>query len=139
MKSERQKLILELISKKAIFTQEELTAALGAAGFSVAQATVSRDIRELGVVKEPMSQRYITSRGEGSAFARVFSDGLVSVENAGNMMVIKTLSGMAMAVAVALDKLEFSEILGTVAGDDCVICVVRNARAAASLVEKLKP
>jgi len=144
MKSKRQRAILELLREKDIQTQEELTAALIAAGFSVTQATVSRDIREMGLLKESTlnGQRYIAPADSviiKSPLARVFRDGLVSVDYAENMLVLRTLSGMAMAVAAALDEMKFPDILGSVAGDDVIICVVRNKSAAAALAERLEP
>jgi len=142
MKTERQRTILELLREKDIYSQEELIAALSVAGFSVAQATVSRDIRELGLIRESTSkgQRYVAPGDAvpNNPLARVFRDGLVSVDYAGNMLVLRTLSGMAMAVAAALDKMNFPEILGSVAGDDVVICVVKSKVAAAALTEKLR-
>ena len=143
MKTARQRAILELLRTKNIATQDELTAALKAAGFSVAQATISRDIRELRLRKEPGKSgalRYVAP-GESfgvNALERVFRDGLVSVDYAGNMLVLRTLSGLASGVAAALDGMDFPEILGTVAGDDVVICVVRSEEKAAALLEKLQ-
>lgn len=141
MKAERQRAILEILRKKDIYTQEEITAALSAEGFFVAQATVSRDIRELGLVKEHTRKglKYAAPNdaGTGSPFARVFRDGLVSVDYAGNMLVLKTLNGMAMAVAAALDEMKLPELLGSVAGDDTIICVAKTASAAKTLAEKL--
>lgn len=143
MKTVRQQAILELLRTKDIYTQEEIIVALGAAGFSVAQATVSRDIRELGLVKEATCKgmKYIVPADTevGSPFARVFREGFVSVDYAGNMLVLRTLSGMAMAVAAALDEMKFPEILGSVAGDDVILCVVKSKADAAALTEKLKP
>ena len=144
MKAERQNKILELLRENNIYTQEELTASLNVAGFPATQATVSRDIRELGLLKEPTSNghRYLAPADTAvikSPFARVFRDGLVSVDYAENMLVLRTLGGMAMAVAAALDGMKFADILGSVAGDDVVICVVRNKTAAAELAERLKP
>ncbi|MCL2225199.1 MAG: arginine repressor [Defluviitaleaceae bacterium] len=143
MKPERQRVILELLSKTDIYTQEELTAALGAEGFFVAQATVSRDIRELGLIKERTHKglKYAAPTGADvfvNPFARAFRDGLVSVESAGNMLVLRTYNGMAMAVAAALDEMKFDEILGSVAGDDTVMCVVKSPTAAAELADKLR-
>ncbi|MCL1882608.1 MAG: arginine repressor [Defluviitaleaceae bacterium] len=152
MKQSRQRAILELVRAKNIFTQEELTAELTAAGFSATQATVSRDIRELGLVKMPANKsadskrkqeryatfKYVAADGaEISPLARVFREGLVGVDFAGNMLVLKTLGGMAMAVAAALDSMKYDEILGTVAGDDTIICVVRSEAAAADLAGRL--
>lgn len=141
MKSERQKAILQLVRTKDIFTQEELTAALSSAGFSAAQATVSRDIRELRLLKEstPRGQKYVTPQEPEHSLARIFRDGVISVDHAGNMLVLRTLSGLAMAVALALDDMNFPEILGSVAGDDVVLSVVRTEVDAAKLVEKLSP
>ena len=141
MKAERQRAILELLRNKDIYTQEELTAALSAEGFFVAQATVSRDIRELGLVRERTRKglKYSAPNGAEAAspFARVFREGLVSVDYAGNMLVLRTLNGMAMAVAAALDEMKFPEIVGTVAGDDTIFCVIKNETSAKELAEKL--
>lgn len=140
MKQSRQRAILDLVRAKNIYTQEELTAELAEAGFSVAQATVSRDIRELGLVKMATAkgQKYVAAESAAAnPLARVFREGFVGVDYAGNMLVLKTLSGMAMAVAAALDDMKFEEILGCVAGDDVIICVVRTEAAAAELAERL--
>ena len=144
MKAERQKAILQLVRTRAIFTQEELTQALAEAGFSAAQATVSRDIRELRLTKEPTNsgQKYATPSKDdehGHALNRIFRDGLVSIDYAGNMLVLRTISGMAMAVALALDNMDLPEILGSVAGDDVVMSVVRSEQQAATLAQKLAP
>jgi len=144
MKQERQQAILHLVQTQDIFTQGELTDALAKAGFSAAQATVSRDIRELRLTKEPTDdgQKYVvpTKKEEPiHRMSRIFRDGLVSIDYAGNMMVLRTLNGMAMAVALAIDEMNFSEILGSVAGDDVVMCVVKSESHAAALVEKLTP
>jgi len=144
MKLERQQAILRLVRTKNIYTQGELTEALTEAGFAVAQATVSRDIRELRLSKEPTDdgQKYVVpskTDETSSRMARIFRDGLVSIDYAGNMVVLRTLSGMAMAVALALDNMNLPEILGTIAGDDAVMCVVTSESHAADLVEKLAP
>lgn len=137
MKQERQRAVLEILRAKSIFTQEELAAALAQAGFFVAQATVSRDIRELGLVKVAGKKYSAPETAAKTPLARVFREGLVSADYAGNMLVLRTLSGMAMAVAAALDEMNFAEILGSVAGDDTVFCVVKSKAAAAALAEKL--
>lgn len=144
MKYERQQAILHLVGTQNIFTQGELTEALAKAGFSAAQATISRDIRELRLIKEPTDDglKYLVPERNdesGHRMSRIFRDGLVSVDYAGNMLVLRTLSGMAMAVALAIDEMNFDEILGSVAGDDVVICVIRSESHAAALVEKLAP
>ncbi|MCL1846200.1 MAG: arginine repressor [Defluviitaleaceae bacterium] len=137
MKQSRQHAILDLVRTKNIFTQEELTAELIAAGFAATQATVSRDIREIGLIK-PAGKKYVAPDGtEVNPLTRVFREGLIDVDFAGNMLVLKTLGGMAMAVAVALDAMKYEEILGTVAGDDTVFCVVRTEAEAAELSRRL--
>lgn len=133
MKSERRLKIIELIGKYEIETQEELAERLLAAGYSVTQATISRDIRELKLTKVPVGdgarQKYTLLKEEADLYrryVRVLQDGLLSLEQAENLLVIKTISGMAMAVAAAIDKLEISGVAGTIAGDDTVMCAVRS-------------
>ena len=145
MKVKRQSKILELIRENDIETQEMLAALLNKAGFNVTQATVSRDIRELKLTKATMQsgkQKYVATAKESSFVTerlnRVFRDGIVSIDYAQNIVVIKTLVGMAMAVAAALDSMENSEIMGTIAGDDTIFCVVKNESKAVKLTENLK-
>lgn len=145
MKVKRQSKILELIRENDIETQEMLADLLNKAGFNVTQATVSRDIRELKLTKATMQsgkQKYVTTAKESSFVTerlnRVFRDGIVSIDYAQNIVVIKTLIGMAMAVAAALDSMENSEIMGTIAGDDTIFCVVKNESRAVKLTENLK-
>ena len=145
MKVKRQSKILELIRENDIETQEMLADLLNKAGFNVTQATVSRDIRELKLTKATMQsgkQKYVATAKESSFVTerlnRVFRDGIVSIDYAQNIVVIKTLIGMAMAVAAALDTMENSEIMGTIAGDDTIFCVVKNESRAVKLTENLK-
>lgn len=145
MKVKRQSKILELIRENDIETQEMLADLLNKAGFNVTQATVSRDIRELKLTKTTMQsgkQKYVATAKESSFVTerlnRVFRDGIVSIDYAQNIVVIKTLIGMAMAVAAALDSMENSEIMGTIAGDDTIFCVVKNESRAVKLTENLK-
>ena len=145
MKVKRQSKILELIRENDIETQEMLADLLDKAGFNVTQATVSRDIRELKLTKATMQsgkQKYVATAKESSFVTerlnRVFRDGIVSIDYAQNIVVIKTLVGMAMAVAAALDSMENSEIMGTIAGDDTIFCVVKNESKAVKLTENLK-
>ena len=145
MKVKRQSKILELIRENDIETQEMLADLLNKAGFNVTQATVSRDIRELKLTKATMQsgkQKYVATAKESSFVTerlnRVFRDGIVSIDYAQNIVVIKTLVGMAMAVAAALDSMENSEIMGTIAGDDTIFCVVKNESRAIKLKENLK-
>lgn len=133
MKAERQAKILDLIVKKEIGTQEELTTELECAGFVATQATISRDIREMKLTKVAMSNgklRYVayrkTEENMTEKYNRIFCDGFVSMDNAQNILVIKTVSGMAMAVAAALDHMELPEIVGSIAGDDTIMCAVRS-------------
>ena len=134
MKRERQEKILELISTRQIGTQEELTEELERAGFVATQATVSRDIREMKLTKVAMSdgkQRYVayreTPQNLSEKYIRIFRDGF-----------LKTVSGMAMAVAAALDHMEFQEIVGSIAGDDTIMCAVRSVEDTVKIMERLR-
>ena len=144
MKLERHSKIVELIGKYEIETQEELAEYLIQAGFAVTQATVSRDIRELKLTKvqsESGKQRYVVLQNQTSfsdKYIRILRDGYMSMDMAQNILVIKTVSGMAMAVAAALDALHFSEIVGCIAGDDTIMCAVRSADDTILVMDKLK-
>ncbi len=145
MKVERHSKIVELIGKYEIGTQEELAQMLNEAGFNVTQATVSRDIRELKLTKvqaENGRQKYVvleSPRGTSAIkYIRILKDGFVSMDMAQNILVIKTVSGMAMAVAAALDAIHFNEIVGCIAGDDTIMCAVRSVDDTIILMEKLK-
>ncbi|MBR4708359.1 MAG: arginine repressor [Pseudobutyrivibrio sp.] len=145
MKIERQAKILELIVKNEIGTQEELTARLEEAGFNATQATVSRDIREMKLTKIADGAgklRYVayktTEEDMNEKYIRIFLDGFMSMDNAQNILVVKTVSGMAMAVAAALDHMDFPEIVGSIAGDDTIMCAVRSVDDTVSLMAKLK-
>ena len=144
MKLERHSKIVELIGKYEIETQEELADYLNKAGFAVTQATVSRDIRELKLTKvqsESGKQRYMVLQHQGSfsdKYIRILRDGYLAMDMAQNILVIKTVSGMAMAVAAALDALHFTEIVGCIAGDDTIMCAVRSADDTILVMDKLK-
>lgn len=144
MKLERHSKIVELIGKYEIETQEELAEHLKAAGFQVTQATVSRDIRELKLTKLPSDsgrQRYMVMHNPGAfsdKYIRILKDGFVSMDMAQNIMVIKTVSGMAMAVAAALDAIHFHEIVGCIAGDDTIMCAVRSVDDTILVMDKIK-
>lgn len=145
MKVERHSKIVELIGKYEIGTQEELAQRLNESGFHVTQATVSRDIRELKLTKvqaENGKQRYVVLEApKGTSaikYIRIFKDGFASMDMAQNILVIKTVSGMAMAVAAALDAIQFHEIVGCIAGDDTIMCAVRSVDDTIILMEKLK-
>ncbi len=113
-------------------------------GYNVTQATVSRDIRELKLTKVALDdgkQKYITMQktesGMSEKYTRVLRDGFVSMDMAQNILVIKSVSGMAMAVAVALDALQINSIVGCIAGDDTIFCAIRSAQETVAVMEKL--
>lgn len=145
MKSKRHAKILEIITKYNIGTQEELTDCLEKEGFHVTQATVSRDIRELKLTKvadKAGRQKYVPLKEENvnmrEKFIRIFKDGFVSMDMAQNILVIKTASGMAMAVAAALDAMDWDEIVGSIAGDDTIMCAVRTVEDTGRLMGRLR-
>ena len=144
MKLERHSKIVELIGKYEIETQEELAERLKASGFQVTQATVSRDIRELKLTKvqsESGRQRYMIMHSQNTLsdkYIRILKDGYVSMDMAQNILVIKTVSGMAMAVAAALDAIHFHEIVGCIAGDDTIMCAVRSVDDTILVMDKMK-
>ncbi len=145
MKVERHSKIVELIGKYEIETQEELAQKLNESGFNVTQATVSRDIRELKLTKmqsDNGKQRYVVlenPRGTSAVkYVRILRDGFVSMDMAQNILVIKTVSGMAMAVAAALDAIQFHEIVGCIAGDDTIMCAIRSVDDTIIVMEKIK-
>lgn len=133
MKSDRHSKIIELISNNDIETQEDLAENLNKAGFNVTQATVSRDIRELKLTKMSVNggkQKYIIVQNRDNQmndkYMRVLKDGFASMDMAQNILVIKTVAGMAMAVAAALDAMNWHEVVGCIAGDDTIMCAVRT-------------
>lgn len=145
MKVARHEKIIELIQEFDIDTQEELAARLNEAGFKVTQATVSRDIRALKMTKvagrDGKSHYAILEDSPGvlgDKYTRVLHDALTSIDVGQNMIVIKTISGMAMGVAAALDAMKWPEILGSIAGDDTVFCVVKTSEQAQYTKDKLK-
>ena len=145
MKVARHEKIKELIQQYDIDTQEELASRLNEAGFKVTQATVSSDIRALKMMKvtgKDGKSRYVilqelpTEMGE--KYTRVLHDALLTIDQGQNILVIRTVPGMAMGVAAALDALNWEEILGSIAGDDTVMCVARTLEEASSVAERLK-
>lgn len=144
MKVGRQSKIIELISKYDIETQEELADLLMAAGYNVTQATISRDIRELKLTKVATntgSQKYIVLQNHESGlyekYVRVLQDGFLSMDMAMNIVVIKTVPGMAMAVAAALDHLHIKGMVGCIAGDDCIMCAIKSLEDTEFVMEKI--
>lgn len=143
MKIERQTKILQLINQYDIETQEELANKLIEEGFIVTQATISRDIRELRLTKIATTdgkQKYVVLQNKetkmNEKFIRVFRDGFSTMDRAGNLIVLKTLNGMAMAVAAAIDSLQYDEVVGCIAGDDTIFCAVRTEQDAIKIMEK---
>lgn len=144
MKKSRHDKIAELIENYDIETQEELAKRLKDAGFQVTQATVSRDIRELKLSKVATGagrQKYVVLKQDdrymGDKYIRVLKDGFVSMDMAQNILVMKTVSGMAMAVAAALDAMKFKEIVGSIAGDDTIMMAVRTVDDTKIVMDKI--
>lgn len=145
MKTRRHAKILEIINGNAVETQEELQALLRQAGYAVTQATVSRDIKELRLVKTPGQgggYRYATAKGGhepiSAKFHSIFAGSVVRVQHAQNIVVVHCLPGMAQAACAAMDSLHWSQVIGTLAGDDTFICIVTGEREAEDLVLELK-
>ena len=145
VKARRQALILSIIKEKPIATQEDLNEALRAEGIEVTQATLSRDIKELGLTKIPTPDgryRYALPHDRPLADVirraeRMFEDAVIGVDYTDNLVVVKTLSGAANGVADALDDLEWQEVVGILAGDDTILIVVRRREQTEAVVERL--
>lgn len=145
MKTNRQSKIIEIIQKNEVETQDELSALLEKDGFSVTQATVSRDIRELKLTKIPTAggrQKYavITDAPENLSkkYERVLREGFLSMDMAQNILVIKTVSGMASAVCAAIDAMKMREIVGSIAGDDTIMCAIRTVDDTYAVMKKIR-
>lgn len=140
-RKERHSLILHIVSGEPVSSQKELLDCLRARGLKVTQATISRDIRELGLVKvadQAHGYRYLPPKG-GQAAKEIFPGQAIStVKAAGNLLVVRTRPGFAQSVAAALDALGWKELVGTVGGDDTVIAVVNDPQAAAELKNRLE-
>ena len=144
MKSNRQKKILEIITHYHIETQDDLIERLLMEGFSVTQATVSRDIRELQLNKVMTgkgSYRYVAPKKEemvaGMKINAALVDSIINVDYAQNLVVVHTLPGLAQAVAAGIDNLNLAEVLGSVAGDDTILVTARNETAAKNISERI--
>ena len=144
VKKRRHEKVLDLISQYEIETQEELADRLCQAGFQVTQATVSRDIRELKLSKISVGkgrQKYVAFTQDethlGDKYIRVLREGYVSMALAQNLLVMKTVSGMAMAVAAAVDALRIEEIVGCIAGDNTIMMAIRSEEAAKAVMDKI--
>ena len=146
MKNQRQAKIVEIISNRNVETQEQLLSLLQKEGFRATQATISRDIKELRIVKELTNlgtYRYATAANEtnGTFSARlntIFRECVTSFDYAQNIIVIRTLPGLASAAGSAIDSMEMNKVVGTLAGDDTVMVVMRDNNAAAALCGEIK-
>ncbi len=143
MKSTRHSLILEIIEQKDIETQEELAEELKRRGVKVTQATVSRDIKELRLLKvlsDHGGYKYATveraEKGMSERFIRILSESVVSLDSVGNLIVIKTLSASANAAAEAIDSMKWSEVMGSIAGDNTILVIARSEEAVESLMAR---
>lgn len=145
MKTRRHAKILELIAEKDIDTQEELLRCLRECGFDVTQATVSRDIKELRLIKSLSGggkYKYTTGKEDtqdiSAKFLSMFSDSIRMIEAAGNLIVIKTMTGMAQAVCAAIDSMQPKPFVGTLAGEDTILIVCKTEQQALEMQEELK-
>ncbi|MFZ5688169.1 MAG: arginine repressor [Bacillota bacterium] len=146
MKSLRQRKILEIITSSKIETQDELAHSLRKLGFIMTQATISRDIKELGLVKVPdpagsyyyaVPQEIKTSNSK-ERLRRLFIDNVVKLDFSENLIIVHTLSGTAHAVAASLDKVEWPNVIGTVAGDDTILIVVKPKAAVEKVMREMQ-
>lgn len=144
MKTKRHSKIVELINSYDIETQEELAQKLEEGGFVVTQATVSRDIRDLKlskVVTANGKQKYSLmpkQDGISEKYVRILGEAFVSMDMAQNILVVKTVSGMAMAAAAALDSMQMSEIVGCIAGDDTIMAAIRSVEDTVVVMERIR-
>ena len=144
MKQKRHSKILSIIAERDVKTQEQLTDALKGAGFMVTQATVSRDIKELGLIKIPLSDgsyKYAVTKKEkqdNRENLSIFSRSVTGIRAAMHTIVVKTHSGMANAVAASLDTFLADEMVGTIAGDDTILIIAENPEKAETMVTKLR-
>lgn len=145
MKTVRQVAILDIIEKQEIETQEELASALNARGICVTQATVSRDIKELRLLKVlTPSGKYKYATGDQAdnnltdRFIRMLAESLLSVSSANNLIVVKTLSGSANVAAEALDSMHWPEVLGTLAGDNTVLLIIRSNEETITVTSRIR-
>lgn len=145
MKTVRQVAILDIIEKQEIETQEELASALNARGIRVTQATVSRDIKELRLLKVlTPSGKYKYATGDQAdnnltdRFIRMLAESLLSVSSANNLIVVKTLSGSANVAAEALDSMHWPEVLGTLAGDNTVLMIIRSNEETLTVTSRIR-
>lgn len=145
MKARRQSVILEVIQKEPVRSQEQLRRRMRTAGFDVTQATLSRDIRELGLVKggqdgayQPPQAASANGHGAKSLLQRALGEYLTRIDQVQQLLVMRTGPGQAQLLGVALDGARFPEVVGTLAGDDTILVIAADARRARSLVKRLE-
>ena len=146
MKNDRQAMILEIISRENIETQEQLLTRLQAQGVRCTQATISRDIKQLHLIKEPVGQgiyKYAVSGNRttlnvAAKLRTIFRECIVSIDYAQNIVVVKTMPGLANGACSALDNMDMNDIVGSLAGDDTALLVMRNTEAAELLCQEIK-
>ena len=145
MKNDRQSRILEIIEQENVETQEQLQQRLQEQGVICTQATISRDIKQLHLVKEPVGQgryRYTVSSQRSrlnvaDKLRGIFRESIVSIDNAQNIVVIKTMSGLANAAGAAIDNMDLPDLVGSLAGDDTAILIMRTNEAAAEFCSEI--
>ena len=145
MKNFRHQKIMEIIAENEVETQEELAELLAEAGFAVTQATVSRDIKQLNLRKATLASGrtcYAVSSSRetigNDKLLRVLRDGFVSMDSAQNMLIIKTVSGMAMAVAAAIDAADIEYVVGCIAGDDTIMCAIKSTENVEAVMHRIE-
>jgi transcriptional regulator of arginine metabolism len=146
MKNDRQNKILEIISEENVETQEQLLERLQAKGITSTQATISRDIKQMHLIKEPMGQgvyKYAVSGNRmklnfAEKLRTIFRESITSIESAQNIVVLKTMPGLASAACAALDDMGVSFMLGSLAGDDTAFLVMKDTESAANFAEEIK-
>ena len=145
MKRNRHDKIIEIIASNVVETQEQLASLLKEAGYDVTQATVSRDIRQMKLTKQATEEgkyKYVYTNADSDVmqdkYVSVLRAGFASMDVAQNLLVIKTVSGMAMALATAIDALEFPEIVGCIAGDDTIMIAIKTSDEAVKVMEELR-
>lgn len=146
MKNDRQRRILEIVEREAIDTQEQLQQKLQEQGVTCTQATISRDIKQLHLIKEPVGQgvyKYAVSGNRttlnvAAKLRTIFRECIVSIDYAQNIVVVKTMPGLANGACSALDNMDMNDIVGSLAGDDTALLVMRNTEAAELLCQEIK-
>jgi transcriptional regulator of arginine metabolism len=136
-KTYRQGQILRLIRSHKVFTQESLANELAALGIPAKQVTLSRDMRELGLVKTPEGYRQVSAGGVGPSIETIMAEFLLEVRIAQNLLVLKTSPGHANSIAIALDQEDWPEVVGTIAGDDTILVIAPDNETASELRTRL--